>query len=117
MIAIIVTVMVVILIIFYLFPIIQVCGDSMSPTYKDKEYLIGCRIHTKPKVGEVYVFKSPERNACVIKRISMIDTRGKKPQYYVLGDNSRVSNDSRYYGYLSSRSLVCKIIKQRHKEE
>lgn len=115
---IIVAVIVLGLILHFLFPLIQVCGNSMYPTYHDGEILIGCRLFSKKrrKVGEVIVYHSPD-NKVVIKRIEEVvnSTRGCK-LYYCLGDNSDESYDSRYYGAISSKKLVCRILNQRRKQ-
>lgn len=102
-------------ILHYLFPVIQVCGDSMYPTYLDGEVIIGTRIYRKSKLkhGDVILYKSPtEDGKTVIKRIQYITLKNGR-QFYCLGDNSDHSYDSRYYGYVSSKKLVCKVINQR----
>lgn len=99
----------------YMFPIIQVCETSMFPTYDDGEIIFGSRLFKKSnlKVGDVIVYKHDGKN--VIKRIAdiMLDTRTGNLKFFCVGDNARVSCDSREYGYVPSKDLVCKIINQR----
>lgn len=114
---IVVIVLVVLILIYHLFPLVQVCGESMYPTYLDGEIIIGTKLYRKSKlkVGDVILYKSPREDRTVIKRISDIkDARGVL-YFYCLGDNSEHSHDSRSYGYISSKSLVCKVINQRRK--
>lgn len=107
----------------YLFPAIQVIGDSMHPTYKDGEVIFGTRLYRKSKlkVGDVIIYHSPnEEGKIVIKRIATIDTCGKNNKrlaFYCLGDNADCSYDSRYYGFVISNRIVCKVLNQRIKEE
>lgn len=121
---IILSVIIIVGVLYYLFPIIQVVGDSMYPTYCDAEFLIGTRIFYKSKLkkGDVIVYHSPE-GRIVIKRIEKILTDkvmlNKTPfnevgtYFYCVGDNSGCSYDSRNYGYISSKDIVCKIKDQR----
>ena len=98
----------------YLFPLIQIVGDSMFPTYKDSEVLVGTRLYRKSKlkVGDVILYHSPTDKKVVVKRISKIH-KNKTLEFYCLGDNSDHSYDSRYYGYISSKAIVCKLVEQR----
>lgn len=114
-------------VVYYLFPLIQVVGDSMYPTYHNGEILLGTRLYRKSKLkkGDVIVYTSPE-DRIVIKRIDKT-ARGKyyrigslqffkrERQFYCLGDNSEHSYDSRNYGFISSRKLKCKVVNQRRK--
>lgn len=110
----------VLIIVYFQFPIIQVIGDSMFPTYQDGEILFGTKMYRKSKLkkGEVIIYRSPmENDRVVIKRIDSIleDHRGGY-HYYCLGDNPECSYDSRNYGYVPSKNVVCKVINQRGKQ-
>ena len=114
---IIVAVIVVLCVLYYLFPLIQVCGDSMYPTYLDGQVIIGCRLfrRKKRKVGEVVIYRSPEENGrkIVIKRVADVNVTFNQVAYYCLGDNADHSYDSRYYGAIYSENLVCRVLNQR----
>lgn len=124
MISIILIVGVIIAILYYLFPLIQVVGDSMHPTYCNNEIIVGIRFYRKSnlKKGDVIVYHAPD-GRIVIKRIDniikdkMVLNKNLFNQvgtyYYCIGDNLDHSYDSRSYGYISSKEIVCKILNQR----
>ena len=99
--------------VFYRFPLVQVCGNSMYPTFKDGEIHLGKRLTQSEKIkckkGRIYVFRPPYSSdeKYVIKRLYEIE-EGK---YFFLGDNSDCSYDSRYYGYVDSNLVVAEIIR------
>lgn len=99
----------------HVFPIIQVIGDSMYPTYLDGEIIVGTRLFRKSKLkkGDVVLYVCPTDNKTVIKRIDCVEKRSNGLYIYCLGDNPPKSHDSRYYGFVSSKNLVCKVINQR----
>ena len=97
---------------------VQICGNSMYPTFKDGEFYLGKRVYRKSKckIGKVYVFRPPysdREERFVIKRLAYIQN-GK---YFFLGDNSYDSYDSRYYGYVDSKNVVAQILKEKRCEE
>ena len=99
----------------FFFPLVQVCGYSMFPTFTDGQFLFSKRVlhKSKCKVGEVYVYIPPyasEGEKFVIKRLDHINDKG---EYYFLGDNSSDSYDSRYYGYVKSHNVVAHIPEKR----
>ena len=114
---IIVLIVVVFAFLHHVFPLIQVIGDSMYPTYLDGQVIIGCRLfrRKKRKVGEVVIYRSPEENGrkIVIKRVAGVNVAFNQVTYYCLGDNADHSYDSRYYGAISSENLVCRVLNQR----
>ena len=94
-------------VLLFLFPYIEVCGESMYPTYKDGEIIRGYRIHKKLQVGDVIVYRCPTDNKKVIKRVCGIDNANNL--YYFLGDNREYSYDSRYYGWVDKSAIVCTV--------
>lgn len=97
---------------YILFPIVEVSGNSMYPTYKDGEFLLASRLY-KLKVGDVVVFMPPSTSHSevefVIKRVCEI----KDSKLFFMGDNRDDSYDSRDYGYVDRSRLIAKVINQR----
>ena len=98
---------VVIAILYYVFPVIQVCGDSMYPTFKDGDIIIGCRLCSIER-NEVYVFHPPVGEKYVIKRLTQVSSTTNK--LFFEGDNPDHSYDSRMYGYVARDKVVAKYI-------
>ena len=112
----IVVMILVLVMLHHTFPFIQVCGSSMYPTCRDSEVIVGYRLYRKKKlnIGDVILYHSPmEKDRVVIKRIANIKKEGKNLLFYCLGDNPDYSYDSRYYGWVSSKNFVCRVINQR----
>lgn len=109
---IILSVLVILLILWYFFPLYQVIGSSMYPTYKEGEIICGTKLYFKNnlKVGDIVVYKSPDEDKIVIKRIDKIMKDGG---FYCLGDNRDYSYDSRDYGAVSRKRLLSKVLKSR----
>ena len=104
---------IVIAFLIYMFPLIQVCGDSMLPTFNDGDILIGCRLFSIKKKS-VYVFRPPTGEHYVIKRLTQVSPAGK---LFFEGDNSDYSYDSRMYGYVSRDKVVAECIFTIHKRK
>lgn len=101
-------------VLMYLFPLIQVCGDSMKPTFNDGDIILGCRLFSM-KVGSVYVYHPPIGEKYVIKRLTIA---GKsRDKYFFEGDNSSCSYDSRMYGCVSKSKMVAKYVLTIHKRK
>lgn len=63
-------------------------------------------VFKSPQINEVIVLKNPKDKTCIIKRINRI----KDNKYFVLGDNSKESTDSRSFGWISKKEIVGKVI-------
>ena len=99
-------------VVYRAFPLVEVKGNSMYPTYNDGDILISLRLpfFTRFKIGSVYVYKPPyesDEMKYVIKRLHKFNEKG---YLYFLGDNLAYSQDSRNYGYIERERVVCKIL-------
>lgn len=107
----------------YLFPIITIAGDSMYPTFVEGERVIGSRLFDKTdcKEGRIYVIhlRDDENGEpyLIIKRLyrKVFSEKDNEFYYYFLGDNRKVSADSRVYGLFSSDRVVAEIIGKKGK--
>ena len=67
---------------------------------------------TKPQVGDIVVFNSPENeDVLLVKRITEIQVENGIVSYFMMGDNRDNSYDSRSYGWVNERLVVGKIHK------
>lgn len=80
----------------------RVSGDSMIPTYRSGDTLLGLRWFV-PRLGQIVVAHT---NKPLIKRITRI-TNG---QIWIEGDNPDHSTDSRHFGPVARRQIEAKII-------
>lgn len=106
-------IIIVVALLCYVFPLIQVCGDSMYPTFKDGDILVGCRLCKNFKENTVYIFTPPVGEKYVIKRLTLISKDTGK--LFFEGDNPDYSYDSRMYGYISRDKVVARYILTIHK--
>ncbi len=82
-------------------------GKSMNPTLKNGEIVLVDRA-AKIEIGDIVVAKHPiEQTSEVIKRVERINERGN---YFLVGDNSEDSNDSRHFGAVAREYIKGKVV-------
>jgi len=102
-------------------------GKSMLPRYRNGEVVIilkatyGLRSNShgyfvrwaNPVKGDVVAAVQPFTREVIIKRIGEIRSDEISPHYFLVGDNSLESIDSRDFGLVPLSSLIGKVIPQR----
>ncbi len=90
------------------FRTIAVSGNSMSPTYKDGDWLLFRRLgkvnmnSARRLVGKVVVIERESNpGVFLIKRVIRVDENG----FWVEGDNKESSTDSRSWGVITPREI------------
>jgi nickel-type superoxide dismutase maturation protease len=78
-------------------------GKSMEPTIKSGKLLFTSS-YSKISEGSVVIIKLDGKE--IVKRIKIID--GDK--FFVLGDNSEMSTDSRTFGWVNKDNLIGKVV-------
>jgi len=115
------------------FTTVEVKGPSMEPTFKEKDHVLTSKAYWLVgdlKRGDIVVIRSrDEKGEYYIKRInrvggetvdfinlpdnySIINGEYVVPddEYYVLGDNRPVSEDSRIWGPVKSDEIIGKVV-------
>lgn len=100
------------------FQIYKIPTESMSPAINIGDIImVDTWIYDQkqPAIGDIIVFFSPfETDKPLIKRVHKHETRSAleatRDVYYVLGDNSKHSTDSRYFGNIERSQIIGKAI-------
>ena len=85
--------------------IFRVAERSMEPTIKEGDYVV-LLAFGKFRVGDIVALKHPYKNLTIIKRI--VKTRADS--VYVKGDNGRLSEDSRKFGFVKKSVVIGKVL-------
>ena len=87
------------------FPV-AVAGDSMEPTLRSGEWWLARRTR-RVAVGDVVVVRQPEQeDLLTVKRITGRQGAG----WWVEGDNSERSRDSRHYGPVDPEAILAVLV-------
>ena len=90
----------------------RVSGPSMHPTLSDGvEVLIDCRVRVQSSlcVGDLVFIQHPFRSDTrMIKRLIRQPDGGG--EYFVQGDNSRESTDSRSFGAVNQQCVLGRVV-------
>jgi nickel-type superoxide dismutase maturation protease len=82
-------------------------GKSMNPTLRDGETVLVDRAAAF-EVGDIVVARHPvEQHSEIVKRIERITERG---HYFLVGDNTEDSNDSRHFGAVTKEYIKGKVV-------
>ena len=102
-------------------------SESMEPTLKENSLILGVRTFGELSSGDVVVFE--HEGTVYVKRIAAgpgeeITVDGIRHfvppnAYFMLGDNSENSYDSRYweYPYVSEEDIIAKVILPHNKQK
>lgn len=89
----------------------RIHGPSMLPAYKSGDLVLIEKLSYRfrdPKVGEVIVFNSP-LGGDLVKRVIRKIAPGR---YWLEGDNSELSTDSRQFGPVAKTAIVGRVWKK-----
>ena len=88
----------------------RVKEQSMEPSFREGDFVLVNKLSylfAAPKVGHVVVAKHPHNSKMLLlKRIA----KESKDRYWLKGDSSLVSRDSRQFGWVKKPFLVGKVI-------
>lgn len=92
----------------FLYPVLRykISGESMLPAYSSGETVIGYRWFRKLHVHDVIIIRDPRNGKLLVKRIHRI----KDTAYFVVGDNSGKSTDSRQFGWIYRNHIEAKVL-------
>ena len=89
--------------------VIKVTGDSLSPDYREGDYVVVATIPfflNRIQVGDVIVFQQ-QVYGILIKKVAQVEGAGE--QFFVVGVHSD-SVDSRHFGPVPRQSLIGRVI-------
>jgi len=95
-------------------------GSSMVPNFENGDYLIVDEVSyqfRQPQRGEVIIFRYPkDPSQFFIKRVAGLPGENignitlANDEYFVLGDNTLASSDSRFWGPVKSNLIIGRAI-------
>ncbi len=86
---------------------VKISGHSMTPLINHGDWIL-VNLNIKPdnlKANDIILFEDPVNNDLLIKRIKSIKAKTDK-EFFVIGDNTHDSYDSRKFGYIKKESII-----------
>ena len=85
-------------------------SSSMEPTLPDGSFFLAVRVFRDLEEGDIIVFK--HEGSMMVKRIVCVIRNEPEQKYYVLGDNSENSYDSRHWKnpYIEENDVIAKVL-------
>src|ERR1700733_3755010 len=81
----------------------RVVGDSMLPTLKPGQIIVGL-YRPWPKTGDLLIVQYKDK--MLVKRLAKMSS----DKLYIVGDNTASSSDSRTFGWLPKDSYIATVI-------
>ncbi len=82
-------------------------GKSMNPTLRDGEVVLVDRA-AEIEIGDIVISRHPiEQRGEIVKRVASINECG---HYFLVGDNSEDSEDSRRFGAVAKEYIKGKVV-------
>ncbi len=86
--------------------IFKVADRSMEPNISEGDYVLANLWSRRYSEGDIVVLRHPTKDIMLIKRINRIEYG----RYFVIGDNTESSEDSRKFGALDPAKIIGKVI-------
>jgi signal peptidase I len=91
-------------------------SESMEPTLEKGSFIVGCRLYGELRTGDIVVFE--HEGTVMVKRIAACSGEELTVDgvsyyvpdncYFMLGDNSKFSSDSRIWGVVPRHNIIGK---------
>ncbi len=85
--------------------IFRVAERSMEPSIAQGDYVVANCWFLSLSAGDVVVAQGPD-GMVLVKRVKKVGSRG----VYVIGDNAKLSVDSRRFGWIGRERVIGKVI-------
>ena len=86
--------------------IFKIKERSMEPELHEGDYVLVRQAFMKLSPGDIVVLRHPKKEMSIVKRVASAGSRG----YFVRGDNSEHSEDSRHFGRIGSEAIIGKVV-------
>lgn len=98
----------------------EIKGASMDPTFQSGHRVIVAKVLIEIERGDIIVFHAPDSSKTLVKRViglpgDKYDMHGlvrtlKANEYFVQGDNTHDSHDSRFFGPIKEDMIIGEVV-------